>query len=221
LTVVKPNSQFDALARNAADRIRAARDAGEQLALFADPAQVAVPEDGAAVARAPRGRGKATVMLNDWLAARGLRLPEDRLAEIAGLASDEDVFIAAMQRTEQVLAWAEAGATAVKGTPATATLPQRMQTFQVVFTAMVRAAEALLPYARAKVTPDVHLQAPVAILMAGPGGAVGLSVEGGADAFAPLDVRYGATMKTVTDQEVTREADADADAAARTEGTSR
>ena len=159
--MVKPNSMFDAMAEDVASRIEAARDAGAQMAL-------PLPDEaGAQAVRAARGKGKAQMMLRDWLAARGLALPEDRLADIAGLNSREDVFVWAMQRTEQVLVWAEAGARPSKGNPADASLGQRLATFQFVFTAALRSAEALLPYGLGKVSPDVAPQAPVTIVMPG------------------------------------------------------
>lgn len=160
----QPNSQFEAQAREAAERIEAARAAGQQLTFLPDEA--GAPGQGS---RPPRGKGKATSQMREWLAAKGYRLPEDALAELAGLASREDVFLAAMARTEQVLAWAESGAVSVKGTPAVQTMAQRLATFQFVMTASLRAAEALLPYGLAKVTPDEA-----------PAQAVQIVVQGGA-----------------------------------------
>lgn len=140
--MVKSQTLFEAQAREAAARIEAARDAGEQLAL---PLPDEAPEAGGA--RRGRGAGRAGSMLRQWAADRGFRMPEDALAEMAGLASREDVFLAAMQRTEQVLAWAQ-------GEHGRATAAQRLDVFKLVFTSAIRAAEALLPYGLAKVTPD-------------------------------------------------------------------
>lgn len=146
-------SAFEDMARDAARSIDAAREAGQQMSFLvdADAALAEAPADGG---RTPRGKGKATSQLRDWLAARGMRLPEQVLAELAGLTSREDAILTAMANAERVLAWAEAGATPAKGAPAAATLAQRLQVFQVVYSASVRAAEALLPYGLAKVTPD-------------------------------------------------------------------
>lgn len=167
-----PNSKFDELARDAAERIEAAKAAGEQLTFLPDePA----PGDSA---RAKRGKGKATSQLRDWCAAKGLRMPEDVLIEMAGMASSEDAFLTAMARTEHLLAWAEAGArqtaTGVRDgvlvtmeLDTSATMAQRLAAFQFVFTAQLRAAEALLPYGLGKVTPDVVPVAPVQIVMPG------------------------------------------------------
>ncbi len=160
--MVRPNTQFEAQAQEAAERIEAARAAGQQLTFLPDEAAPA--RQGS---RPPGGKGKATSQMREWLAARGFRMPEDALAEMAALASTEDAFLTAMARTEQVLAWAEAGAVSVKGTPAVQTMAQRLATFQFVYTAQLRAAEALLPYGLAKVTPDEAPQVPVQIVVQG------------------------------------------------------
>jgi hypothetical protein len=169
-----PQTKFEALAREAVENVHAARDAGQQLTFLPDePA----PAEGE---RAKRGKGKATSMLRDWLAARGMRLPEDVLVEMAGMASTEDAFLTAMARTEQVLAWAQAGARDVvqivkdgvlieKELDTRPTLGARLQAFQFVYTAQLRAAEALLPYGLAKVTPEDAPQAAVQVFVA-PGG---------------------------------------------------
>lgn len=142
-------SQFTDLARVAAANIEAAHAAGEQMTFLPDE-----PQAAAAGGRAPRGQGKITSQLREWCAAKGLRLPEQILIEMAGMASGQDAFITAMQRAEQVLAWAEAGGVGYKGSPVQPSMAQRVQVFQFVYTAQLRAAEALLPYGLGKVTPD-------------------------------------------------------------------
>jgi hypothetical protein len=159
--MVGPVTKFEELARDAAERITAAKAAGEQLTFLPDEPQ---PGDAG---RTPRGKGKATSQMREWLATKGYRLPEDVLAEMAGLASTEDAFLSAMARTEQVLAWAEAGATGYKGSPSAPSTAQRLATFQFVFTAQLRSLEAMLPYGLAKVTPDAAPQAPVQVFVAG------------------------------------------------------
>lgn len=171
--MAKPDSKFDDLARDAAQRIEAAAAAGEQFTFLPDePA----PGD---TARAKRGKGKATSQLRDWCAARGLRMPEDVLIEMAGMASTQDVFLTAMARTEQVLAWAQTGATGYRGSPAAPSMAQRLAAFQFVFTAQLRAAEALLPYGLGKVTPDVAVTQAVQVVM--PGAVVPQAVPAGPD----------------------------------------
>lgn len=143
-----PQSTFEELARDAAERVQAARAAGEQLTFLPDEPQ---PGDGA---RAARGKGKATSQLREWLAARGFRMPEDALAEIAGLASTEDAFLTAMARTEQLLAWAQDGGQAQTGAPRAPSTGQRLATFQFIFTAQLRALEAAMAYGLAKPSGD-------------------------------------------------------------------
>ena len=154
----KPNSTYEADAKAAADRITAARDAGDQLTFLPDEAK-------AGSAAAKRGEGKATSQLRKYLAAQGLTMPEDVLIQMAGMASGDDAFLTAMARTEQVLLWAEAGGRTVvqvvkdgylveKALDNRHTTAQRLDAFKFVFTAALRSAEALLPYGLAKVTPD-------------------------------------------------------------------
>jgi hypothetical protein len=135
---------FQEMAAEAVERIEDARAMGQQLTFLPDEPQ---PGDGAV---AKRGKGKAQSELRNWLAARGMRLPEDVLVEMAGMASTEDVFTTAMARTEQLLAWAEAGDKGGRS----ASMAMRLDAFRFVYTAALRAAEALLPYGLAKVTPD-------------------------------------------------------------------
>lgn len=141
-------------------RIQEARDAGQQLTFLPDePA----PGDSE---RTKRGKGKATSELRNWLAARGMRLPEDVLTEMAGMASGDDAVVAALARVEQVLIWAKSGAatehewvnaegeTKKRPLRIEPTLGERLDIFKFIYTAQLRAAEALLPYGLAKVTPD-------------------------------------------------------------------
>ena len=148
--MAKPNDQFEALAREAADRIDASRDLQQQLSLLPDEAQGAGGET-----RRTRGAGKAMSQMRSWLADRGMRLPEEVLAEMAGLNSRDSAFLATMADAEQLLAWAEAGAVGVKGAPAVQTMAARLATFQQLYAMKLRAADALMPYGAFKATLDV------------------------------------------------------------------
>jgi hypothetical protein len=155
--MAKNVSSYEADAKAMVERIEAARAAGEQLTFLPDEP-----------APADSDRAKP---------AKGLRLPEDVLVQMAGLASTDDAFLTAMARTEQILAWAEAGGRDVgyvmtkdgslveKELDNRHTTAQRLAAFQFVYTAQLRAAEALLPYGLAKVTPDVAVTMPVQIVM--------------------------------------------------------
>lgn len=170
--MVRPNTQFEGLARDAAERIEQARAQGEQLTFLPDEPQ---PDKGG---RTPRGKGKATSQMREWLAAKGFRMPEDVLAEMAGLNSREDIFLTAMTITERMLGWAESGGRDVvqvikdgvlieKALDNRATTGQRLEAFKFAYTAALRAAEGMLPYGLAKVTPDEAPQVPVQIVVQG------------------------------------------------------
>jgi hypothetical protein len=143
-------NSFQALARDAAERLDRARAVGEQLELL--PAEPIEGGEG----KAGRGKGKAVSQLRAMLAAKGFRLPEEQLARIAGLDSAEDAVMAAMAKAEKILAWAYG-----KGTTPKAEV--RLATFMQVYAAQVRAAEALLPYGLAKITPDAAPVVPVQV----------------------------------------------------------
>jgi hypothetical protein len=211
-------SQFDDLARDAAQRIEEARAAGEQLTFLPDE-----PAPGAA-GRPPRGKGKVTSQLRDWCAAKGLRMPEDVLIEMAAMASTEDAFLTAMARTEQLLAWAEAGATGYKGAPVKPSMAQRLAAFQFVYTAQLRAAEALLPYGLGKVTPDVAPPTLVPVLVAAPRAQDPGRPGDQARDVTPRPGRIGPPpmpMQAQRNQGVSEASPVQSDAASRTEGPSR
>jgi hypothetical protein len=211
--MVKSQTLFEAQARAAAERIEAARAAGQQLALpLADEAA----DGGALDARTGRGRGqgKASSQMRDWLASRGYRMPEDVLAELAGLSTGEDAFMAAMLRAEQVLAWA-------KGEGGAATPAQRLDTFKFVLTAMLRSGEALLPYGLAKVGGEAAPAQVVQVVVqgdravqAGPTGpAAARDVTPGARRIGPPPMPH----EMQVNQGLGRAADPVADGGARTE----
>lgn len=216
--MVRPNSKFDELAKDAAERIEEARAAGEQLTFLPDEPRPADSE------RAKRGKGKATSQLRDWCAARGLRMPEDVLVEMAGMASSDDAFVTAMARTELLLAWAQEGATGYKGSPIQPSMAQRLATFQFVFTAQLRALDALLPYGLAKVTPDVAAAAPVQVFVA-PGGSA--SVQQGPDQARDVTPKPSRLAPPPLPHEIQRNqglaqgVQGASDSADRTEGASR
>lgn len=154
-----PSTKYEELARKAAARIEGQRELAEQLTLLPDEA-AKTPDSGPGAAgdqgaRRARGQGKALNQMRQWLAQRGLRLPEDVLADMAGLASSDDALITAMRNAERILAWAQDGAASVPGAPEGPTLAKRLEVFMQVFSVQLRAAEALLPYGLAKATPDI------------------------------------------------------------------
>jgi hypothetical protein len=228
-------TQFADLAAQAARNIDVAREAGEQLALLPDaPAPMVEPGQ-----RVPRGKGKVTSQLRDFCAAKGYRMPEDVLIQMAGMASREDVFLWAMQRTEQVLAWAEAGARKTAQViregclievelDTSATMAQRVQLFQTVYAGALKAADSLLPYGLGKVTPDVAPQMLVPVLVAAPRGEAPVRAGDQARDITPKPGRIGpppmpasGPMQGQRNQGVSEASPVQSDSASRTEGPSR
>lgn len=151
------DTKYQEMAREMAERLAGDREMVQQLSLLPDEvdgAQLVDQGDGSG----RRGKGKALNQLRDWLASRGYRMPEDVLAEIAGLTSGQDAIATAMAQAERVLAWASDGAVSVRGAPNVQSLPMRLATFQQVLVAQLRAADALMPYGAPKATPDVMVQ---------------------------------------------------------------
>lgn len=150
------------LAREAAARVDDAREHGRQLSLLvaeaspADPAEIAPRGPGR-----PKGAtGKRTSKLRQMLAARGFRMPEDVVAEVAGLGQrDVSAVELAMLRAEQVAAWLEdrTGGVPLKR-------DQLLGLFVSIWKEQNGAAAALLPYGLEKVTPD-QVQAPAVTLV--------------------------------------------------------
>lgn len=161
--MAKPKNSFEVMAKDAAKRLDEARDAGAQLTFLPDEAGSAVElVDDRAPGRPKGAKGKVSNQMRDWLAAKGFKMPEDVLAQMAGVASSGDAVMAAMEKAELVLAWAYDGATRpVKGGGTEAVKPtggQRLNTFIQLYTIQLRAADALLPYGAPKATPDLVQQ---------------------------------------------------------------
>lgn len=156
-----PDNKFEELARKAAQSIENSRALAEQLTLLPDDQPgAALVDDG----RPKRGQGKVFNQMREWLASKGYRLPEDVLAEMAGLASREDAILTAMVQAERILAWAGQGSANRVFKPGVGhvelvgpwqpTPEQKLQAFQQVYATMLRAADALMPYGAPKVTPE-------------------------------------------------------------------
>lgn len=159
---VAADSAAAADAAAAAARLDRAAATGVQLDLLgapaspADPAELeraAAPALGGAGA-AGRGRpvgatNKRASGLRRMLAARGYRMPEDVLAETAGLSDGRGRSLVelAMARAEQVLAWSH-------GPRATVKPAERLTVLLAILREQRQAADALLPYGLAKMTPD-------------------------------------------------------------------
>lgn len=161
---------------------------GAQLGFFGDDGQPIAPNDVRRGAGRPAGAGnKVKSKIRDYLAGKGYRDPAEQLAMLAGLDQRELHPMAYAAQVAQLLGVAVTD----------------------VIREMRQAAGELMPYWHAKLTPDVQVNVPsVNILMAGMGGVPVLDA-GGADPFAPLDIRAGLISESVENQEVS-EGDGDA-----------
>ncbi|AQS46534.1 hypothetical protein BMG03_01005 [Thioclava nitratireducens] len=153
----KPNNQWEREAREMAERIERQREIGEQLTFLPDEQ----PESESGAGRPKGAKNKASTQLRDWLAAQGLRMPEDVLTEIAGLRSRDDAITLAMVRTERILDFAADGMltkiSANEPKLAWAIAAKRLEVFTQQYTIILRALEAVMPYTAAKATPDIAL----------------------------------------------------------------
>jgi hypothetical protein len=144
-------SAIEQRAKAAADRLDAARDVGRQLSLLpaeaspADPAEIEPRGPG----RPAGSRNRRTSKLRAMLAARGFRMPEDLVAETAGLGARGVTGVElAMQRAEQVAAWLTGdGYSSMKRA-------ELMGLFIAIWKEQNAAAASLLPYGLEKLTPD-------------------------------------------------------------------
>lgn len=144
----KPSNRFETMAREAAQRIEVARQMGQQLDLLpADPAQALDASAGRGVAKRAKGLGA-------WLAAQGYRNPAEVLAELAGLASRDDAVTTAMREAERICLWA-----------GVADAKARLGVFMQVYAGMIRATDALMPYAHGKVDKPAPPQQAVQVVV--------------------------------------------------------
>lgn len=154
--MAKAENHWQREAAAVAARIDAARDTG-QLSLFDGDEGGG---DGAGVAAGKRGKGRALSSLREILAARGLRMPEEVLANIAGLDDPEGPVMAALKKAESV-------ALALYG-HGQAPAAVRLRLFEGFYAETRRALDALLPYGLAKITPEVNVQAVQIVQMPAP-----------------------------------------------------
>lgn len=167
-------------AEKIAKRLDQAREMNEQLTFLPS-------EDGEGGELVPEKRGagrpkgaknKSSSQLKAMLAAKGFRQPEDVLALMAGLDSRLPPHILAMQRTEEVLAWAGGQHPG----DFQASVGQRLAVFTDLYKDMGRRAEAVLPFGLGKVTPDVNVSntnVTTILMPGGGGGSAPVVIEGG------------------------------------------
>lgn len=187
--MARPRNMMAEAAQEAAERVAEARQTGEQLGLFPEIERQSLPE-----AESKRGRGKArgASQMRMWLIERGAqRMPEDVLAELAGLMDDRSMVERAMAEAEMMLAWAFQDAEVPKGGVTKPTARMRLDALASAIAAQVKAAEALMPYVAAKVTPDTGPQVQVTQIVTA--GAPSEAVQGGDRArdVTPKPARVG------------------------------
>lgn len=182
-------------AREAAERLELAQAVGQQLSLLAVEASPADPADLPAGPGRPKGsRNRRTSKLRQMLAAKGMRMPEDVVAETAGLNARVSGVELAMQRAEQVAAWLtrfpvgtdKNGDTYGQGM--TLTRGQMEGLFLSIYREQGDAAAALLPYGLERLTPEAGpVVAPTVIMLptAGQPGDQARVIEGRASDMAP------------------------------------
>lgn len=158
----RTDNQFEADARKMAERIEKDRGLAQQLTFLPDEVEDqadAKGESGGQVGRPKGAKNKSTTQLRDWLAARGLRMPEDVLTEIAGLRSRDDAITLAMARAERIIDWSHGGKLGLgkdlEAKVVAGIMSQRLTVFSQQYTIILRALEAIMPYTAAKATPDV------------------------------------------------------------------
>jgi len=162
------DNSYEAMAKAAVEAIEQQRQLGEQLVLLPDEGSGCAPSDDTGTVA--RGKGKALNQMREFMAAKGYRMPEEVLVQIAGLATNEDAMILAMQRAEQVITWAFAGATRmVKGEEKKVhpSPEQRLRAFETQYTTILRANDALMPYGTPKAAPAEKTAPPIQIVVPG------------------------------------------------------
>lgn len=163
----KPKNQWEETARKAAERIDQDRANGVQLELLPDPAEPRLPEPSSSAGRPAGAKNKGSSQLRKWLEVQGLKMPEQQIAEIAGLAAGNlDALGTAMAQAERIIAWATDGSGELKGKNANqALVAMRIDLFKFLYTQLLRAADALMPYGTPKASPDVSVTQQTTILM--------------------------------------------------------
>ncbi|WP_284262489.1 hypothetical protein [Roseicyclus amphidinii] len=160
-----PDSEAQALAAAAAERIQRDGELRRQLTLLPDEVPETVEGGEARGPGRPKGaKGKVSSQVRDWLAHRGYRMPEEVLGQMLGMArGDSDLMQEAIIEAERVLAWAGDGARNIiwdgkrhreldgawQATP-----EARIELFRGLYAMKLRAAEALLPYGAPKASPE-------------------------------------------------------------------
>lgn len=142
----------------AAERLERAARMQDQLSFLptAAPAPEAEPNEPRGPGRPKNSKNRSSSELRRYLAAQGYRMPEQQLAQLGMLDAPGDVFVALMERAEQLIEWSGgAGVT-------------RLGVFFDLLKEAQKANAALLPFGLGKLTPDVAVQQNVSITLPAP-----------------------------------------------------
>lgn len=147
-------------AAKAAERIERAARMQDQLSFLpaAGPAAEVEADEPRGPGRPKGSKNRSSSELRRYLAAQSYRMPEQQLAQLAMLDAQGDVFIALMERAEQLIAWA-GGSAGDRG---------RLGVFFELLKEAQKANAALLPFGLGKLTADVAVQQNVSITMPAP-----------------------------------------------------
>lgn len=167
----KSDSEWEKMVAEAAQSVERQHQLGTQLGLWGE--QVAPPVESKGVGRPKGAKNKGSTQLRDWLAAKGLAMPEDRLAQIAGLDVPDDAWTVAIKRAEMLMLFLGEG-TKVKNyspekghvyEPWTPSPDDKLAVFKVIYGAMLEANKALMPFVAPKASPDVQVTNAVQVIM--------------------------------------------------------
>ncbi len=170
--------ETEAMAREAAERIDRDADMGRQLGLLPgleDPQLPDLPEKRGG-GRPAGAKNKGSSQMREWLAARGMRMPEEVIAEIAGLrASGHDAFAFALAQAERLLAHVGESAEnrvykqgvghVILDAPWKPSPAEFLDTFKFFYATARQAASDLMPYGTPKAAPDVQVNTNVTMVV--------------------------------------------------------
>lgn len=164
--MAEARNSYETLARKADERLQKVRARGQQLQLLPDERGVPIEDVAQGTGGRPKGaKNKGSSELRKWLAAQGYRMPEDQLAQIAGLGSDDPAITRAMHQVEEVMAWAFDGVRDKYGVYREPTPEQKISLLTSFLAIMERSAAALLPYGTPKASPDVSVNQTTNVIM--------------------------------------------------------
>lgn len=165
--MAKAKNSYEELTREADKRL--AKVKGRQLSMLPDEQGETIESvsEGKPVGRPKGAVNKGSSQLRKYLEAKGYRMPEDVIVQLAGLDDPKPPLVKAMEQVEEVLAWAYDGAKDKKGKAQMASPEERVRLLVSFLAVQQRAAEAMLPYGTPKAGSDTPSQPPVQVFVPG------------------------------------------------------